>query len=81
MAFPTSPSNGQTYSQGGTQYVYNSTYGVWDVNVTTINADTLDSIDSSQFLRSDTDDNMSGNILLTTPNYIGYNISYNYILL
>ena len=65
MAFPSSPTNGQIYSQGGTQYVYNSTYGVWDVNVTTVNADTLDSVNSTQFLRSDTSGTLSGNLSVT----------------
>ena len=51
MAFPSGPSNGQTYTQAGTTYVYDSTYGVWNVNVTTVNADTLDGLDSSAFIQ------------------------------
>jgi hypothetical protein len=31
MAFPTSPTNGQTYTSGGKIYTYNSTKGVWAV--------------------------------------------------
>ena len=31
MAFPTSPTNGQTYTQNNVTYVYNSSTGVWDV--------------------------------------------------
>lgn len=31
MAFPTSPTNGQTYTVNNITYVYNSTLGVWDV--------------------------------------------------
>jgi cytoskeletal protein CcmA (bactofilin family) len=30
MAFPISPTNGQTYSFGGVTYTYNSTYGTWN---------------------------------------------------
>jgi hypothetical protein len=30
MAFPTSPTNGQSYSFGGVVYTYNSTYGTWN---------------------------------------------------
>lgn len=31
MAFPSSPTNGQTYTANGTTYVYDSGLGVWDV--------------------------------------------------
>jgi hypothetical protein len=31
MAFPTTPTNGQTYASGGKIYTYNSTKGVWAV--------------------------------------------------
>jgi hypothetical protein len=31
MAFPSSPTNGQTYTTNGTTYVYDSGMGVWDV--------------------------------------------------
>jgi len=31
MAFPSSPTNGQTYTTNGTTYVYDSGLGVWDV--------------------------------------------------
>jgi len=35
MAFPTSPTDGQTWIEGTTEYKYNATLGVWDVNGTT----------------------------------------------
>lgn len=35
MAFPTSPTNGQTYTVNNVTYVYNSTLGVWDVQGST----------------------------------------------
>ena len=50
MAFPSSPTNGQVYTQNGTSYIYDSTYGVWNINTTSINADSLDGIDSTGFL-------------------------------
>ena len=31
MAFPSNPTNGQTYTNGNTTYVYNSTRQVWDI--------------------------------------------------
>jgi hypothetical protein len=31
MAFPSSPSNGQSYSTGGVTYKYDSTIGVWKI--------------------------------------------------
>lgn len=31
MAFPSNPSDGQTYSANGTTYIYNAGLGVWDV--------------------------------------------------
>lgn len=43
MAFPSSPSNGQTYSVGGVTYVYNSTKGVWQIQ-------TYDTVDPSTAL-------------------------------
>lgn len=52
MAFPASPTNGQIYVQSGTSYIYDSTYGVWNINTTAINADTLDGIDSTGFITS-----------------------------
>lgn len=52
MAFPSSPTNGQVHTEAGTSYVYNSTYGVWDINSIAVNADTLDGYDSSTFLDS-----------------------------
>ena len=33
VTFPTSPSNGQTFTANGLSYVYNATYGVWRLNV------------------------------------------------
>lgn len=32
LDFPSSPTNGQTYTQNGLTYTYDSTYGVWKVN-------------------------------------------------
>ena len=52
MAFPSSPTNGQVYTQNGTSYIYDSTYGVWNINVTAVNADSLDGVDSTGFLRN-----------------------------
>jgi len=33
VTFPTSPTNGQTFTANGLSYVYNATYGVWRLNV------------------------------------------------
>jgi hypothetical protein len=33
VTFPTSPTDGQTFTANGLSYVYNSTYGVWRLNV------------------------------------------------
>jgi len=35
VTFPTSPTNGQTFTANGLSYVYNATYGVWRLNVST----------------------------------------------
>jgi hypothetical protein len=41
MAFPTSPSNGQTAVINGTNFVYNSTFNSWKVVASLVNANTL----------------------------------------
>lgn len=56
MAFPSSPSNGQKFTEGGVTYIYDSTYGVWDI------FDPNQEI-SGSVLRSDTSDDYSGGIL------------------
>ena len=33
VTFPTSPSNGDTFTANGLSYVYNSTYGVWRLDI------------------------------------------------
>ena len=35
VTFPTSPTNGQTFTANGLSYVYNATYGVWRLNIST----------------------------------------------
>lgn len=52
MAFPSSPSNGQTWTEAGTTYSYNSTYGVWDIATVAsgMDADTVDGLHASQIV-------------------------------
>lgn len=57
-------SNTDTYRRG----YYNGTWYSWKrvlMDNDSINADTLDGLDSSQFLRSDTSDAMTGNLTIT----------------
>ena len=44
MAFPSSPTNGQTYTTNGTTYVYDSGMGVWDVQGATTNISGVTSV-------------------------------------
>ena len=91
MAFPASPTNGQTYTTGGVTYVYDSTAGTWKIQTYStldansalaqiktvdgagsgLDADTLDGITSSQFLRSDTSGTISGDLTITGRPVLG----------
>ena len=62
--FPDSPTTGQTFTSANRTWVYNGTSWIGNYS-STGSADTLDGIDSSQFLRSDTDTTLlSGNLTL-----------------
>ena len=62
--FPDSPTVGQTFTSANRTWTYNGSAWVGDYS-STGNADTIDGIDSSQFLRSDTSDTMSGTLTVT----------------
>lgn len=77
LNFPSAPINGETYSANGVLYTYNSTKTLWTGStggtITIVNADTLDGIDSTSFLRSDADDTASGTLTLSgNVNIDGY---------
>jgi hypothetical protein len=59
--FPDSPVIGQTFTSANRTWTYNGSAWVGDYS-STGNADTIDGIDSSQFLRSDTSDTIVGNL-------------------
>lgn len=85
MAFPTNPSNGDTYIAGGVTYIYDSTPGVWkaktfdtvdaaealtkiktvDGSGSGLDADTLDGLSSSSFLRGDSNQTINANLTVT----------------
>jgi hypothetical protein len=44
MAFPTSPTNGQTYTNNGITYVYDAGMGVWETQGTTAGASPVSSV-------------------------------------
>lgn len=62
--FPDSPVTGQTFTASNRTWTYNGSSWVGDYS-STGNADTLDGIDSSQFLRSDANDITTGTITST----------------
>lgn len=84
MAFPSNPSNGDTYTAGGVTYVYDSTPGVWkaktfdtvdagealtkiktvDGSGSGLDADTLDGLSSSSFLRGDSNATINGTLIV-----------------
>lgn len=59
--FPDSPTSGQTFTASNRTWTYNGTSWVGSYD-NTGSADYLDGIDSSQFLRSDTSDTMTGTL-------------------
>lgn len=59
--FPDNPTIGQTFTSANRTWTYNGSAWVGDYS-STGNADTIDGIDSSQFLRSDTNDTATGRI-------------------
>lgn len=61
--FPDNPTLGQTFTSANRTWTYNGSAWVGDYS-STGNADTIDGIDSSQFLRSDTSDTMNGTLTL-----------------
>jgi hypothetical protein len=62
--FPDNPTVGQTFTAANRTWTYNGSAWVGDYS-STGNADTIDGIDSSQFLRSDTSDIMTGSLTIT----------------
>jgi hypothetical protein len=76
--FPDNPTVGQTFTAANRTWTYNGSAWVGDYS-STGNADTIDGIDSSQFLRSDTSDTFNGTLTLNgslikndTSNNVGF---------
>lgn len=66
--FPDSPSTNQIFTSGNKSWKYNGTSWIGSFSGS-INADTVDNLDSTQFLRSDASDSMGAdNILTFGPN-------------
>lgn len=75
LSFPASPTNGQRYTANGRTWVYNSTKTKWEAPTTALadsNAQTLDGLDSTQFLRSDANNSFSGNITSANTGWIKF---------
>ena len=62
--FPDNPTVGQSFTSANRTWTYNGSAWVGDYS-STGSADFLDGIDSSQFLRSDTSDTMTGTLTVT----------------
>jgi len=63
LTFPSSPSNGQIFTANNKSWVWNGSS--WNGAATgNVNAATLDTLDSTQFLRSDASDTMTGNLTI-----------------
>jgi len=78
LTFPSSPSNGQIFTANNKSWVWNGSS--WNGAATSnVNAATLDTLDSTQFLRSDAGDTFTGNLTTGANNYItfGPNSSWN----
>ena len=66
LTFPSSPSNGQIFTANNKSWVWNGSS--WNGAATSnVNAATLDTLDSTQFLRSDAADTMTGSLTIDTP--------------
>ena len=66
LTFPSSPSNGQIFTANNKSWVWNGSS--WNGAATSnVNAATLDTLDSTQFLRSDASDTMTGSLTIDTP--------------
>lgn len=64
ITFPTSPTTNQVFTSGNKSWKWTGTE--WIGNFTgSINADTIDTLDSTQFVRSDTSDIVGGNLTFT----------------
>ncbi len=67
IAFPSSPSTGQVFTVGNRSWTWDGSS--WKGGVSSSgDATTLDSIDSTQFLRSDADDSITGQIIFPSTN-------------
>lgn len=75
ITFPTSPTTNQVFTSGNKSWKWTGTE--WIGNFTgSINADTLDTLDSTQFLRSDTADTGTGSLTLTAETYFNGNTTW-----
>jgi hypothetical protein len=72
--FPDSPYNGQTFTSNGKTWTYNGTSWI-GVFTDSGNANTLDTLDSTQFLRNDINNTSTG--VITFQNASDYQISLN----
>jgi len=67
ITFPSSPSTGQVFTVGNRSWTWDGSS--WKGGVSSSgDATTLDSIDSTQFLRSDADDTITGQIIFPSTN-------------
>ena len=67
ITFPSSPSTGQVFTVGNRSWTWDGSS--WKGGVSSSgDATTLDSIDSTQFLRSDADDSITGQIIFPSTN-------------
>ena len=67
ITFPSSPSTGQVFTVGNRSWAWDGS--AWKGGVSsTGDASTLDNIDSAQFLRSDADDAITGQIIFPSTN-------------